>query len=220
MVKASQKKESKEKKAKKPSEIKTIIWDNAGVLGDPKCGSLIKLWIERLGAPVEDVIRVLTGPEHTLWDKGEMDKDEFFDYVLKDIGLPLEKKAALENVSWDDVDVDMELFDYIWELHKKYKTAILSNFPQWLLDKERAAVPRLGEIFDEQVFSCEVHLLKPEPEIYQLILDRLGVAAAEAIFIDDSQENVDGALAVGMQAILYKNREQVIKELEGILSKE
>ena len=214
MKKANPKKQTK---GKAPPEIKAVIWDNAGVLGQAKCGSFAKLWIERLGAPVEDVIRVLTGPEHALSDKGEMDKDDFFDYVIREIGLPSEKKEALDSISWDDVDADMELFDYIWELHKKYKTAILSNFPQYLLDKQRAAMPWMGEIFDQQIFSSEVHLLKPEPEIYRLALDRLGVEANEAVFIDDRQENVDGALAVGMHAILYKSRAQVIKELDGIL---
>jgi putative hydrolase of the HAD superfamily len=202
------------------SKIKAILWDNAGVLGDAKCGSFVQLWMERLGSPLDDVIRVLTGPEHDLLDLGEIETEVFFDYVIRELGLPPEKKTALNSVSWDDMTGDMELFAYIRDLHKRYKTAILSNFPTYLLEMERAAVPWLDEIFDEQIFSCEVHLLKPDPRIYHLALERIGCAAQEAVFIDDSPANVVGAHRVGMQAILYKNREHTIQELERLLDME
>ena len=199
------------------SKIKAVIWDNAGVLGNARCGSFVQLWVERLGAPLEEVIRVLTGPEHDLWDLGQIETNAFFNYVLRELGLPPEKKAALESVTWDDMQGDMELFAYIRGLHERYTTAILSNFPIFLLEMERAAVPWLGEIFDYQVFSCEVHLLKPDPRIYELTLERIGCAAEEAIFIDDSPINVAGAYQVGMHAILYKKRPQAIQELERLL---
>ena len=78
--------------------IKAIIWDNGGVLGNVVGESFAHLWAERLQVPVEDVIRVLTtpGPYSGLWDLGEITKDEYFDFFIRKIGLPAEKKSALE----------------------------------------------------------------------------------------------------------------------------
>ena len=202
---------------KKEQKIKAIIWDSAGVLGEAKCGSFGRLWVGLLGAPKEDVFRVLTGHEHDLFDMGLTSKDEFFDYVIKALDLPEEKKEALNSVSMDDMVCDEVLLEYIRYLHKNYITAILSNFPAYLMEMERALLPCLDEIFDHQIFSCEVHLLKPDPEIYQFALDRIGCKAEEAVFIDDVEINVAGAEKLGIHTILYKDRAQAIETLESIL---
>ena len=60
----------------------------------------------------------------------------------------------------------------------------------------------LDELFDDVVDSSAVGLRKPDPRIYELSLSRLGVTAADAVFIDDAPGNVDGARAVGMSAVL------------------
>lgn len=202
---------------KKEQNIKAIIWDNAGVLGEAKCGSFGRLWVRLLGAPRQEVIRVLNGHEHDLFDMGLTGKDEFFDYVIKELDLPEEKKEALNSVCMDDMVCDEVLLDYIRYLHKSYITAILSNFPTYLMEMERTALSCLDEIFDHQIFSCEVHLLKPDPEIYQLALNRIGCKAEEAVFIDDVETNVAGAEKLGIHGILYKGRVQTIEALEAIL---
>ncbi len=59
------------------------------------------------------------------------------------------------------------------------------------------------DLFDGIVVSGEEQLLKPDPAIYRLLLDRYGLAAADCVFIDDSAANVAGARAIGMEGILY-----------------
>ena len=199
-------------------KIKAVIWDNAGVLGNAKCGSFVQLWADRLDVPMEDVIRVLTSPEHDLLDLGEISKDEFFDFVIRDIGLPAEKKLAL-NVSNDDFYTDMELMEYIKNLKSHYITAMLSNMSLYLQEMIENNIPEeLSGVFDHVIVSCYVNLLKPDPKIYQLALDRIGCEAKEAVFIDDREKNVVGAEKLGIHGILFQNREQAIKELESILS--
>jgi epoxide hydrolase-like predicted phosphatase len=63
----------------------------------------------------------------------------------------------------------------------------------------------LLDVFDVVIFSAEVRLAKPDPRIYQLMLDKLGVQAAEAIFIDDFQENIDAAQALGIHGVHFEN---------------
>lgn len=73
--------------------------------------------------------------------------------------------------------------------------------------------PRLGTDFADVVVSGQVGLLKPGPEIYRLLLERNGLAAADCLFIDDSAANVAGARAVGMQAHHFTTPEALEADL-------
>jgi epoxide hydrolase-like predicted phosphatase len=73
------------------------------------------------------------------------------------------------------------------------------------------------ELFDAMVISGEVGLNKPEPEIFRLGAERLGVAPEECVFVDDLRENCEGAEAVGMTAILHRGAEGTVPELERLL---
>jgi putative hydrolase of the HAD superfamily len=78
----------------------------------------------------------------------------------------------------------------------------------------------VDELFDAIVISGEVGLHKPEPEIFRLGAERLGVAPEDCVFVDDLRENCDGAEAVGMTAILHRGPEGTIPELERLLGVE
>ena len=83
---------------------------------------------------------------------------------------------------------------------------------QGILDELGAA-----DEFDSVVVSADIGMIKPQPGIYKRALQDLGVEAEEAVFIDDAGVNVDGAKAVGMQAILYENLAQLRQDLDKIL---
>jgi putative hydrolase of the HAD superfamily len=69
------------------------------------------------------------------------------------------------------------------------------------------------EIFDATVISGDVGLHKPEPEIYLLGAERLGVAPEKCVFVDDLRENVAGAESVGMTALLHRDSEATRSDL-------
>jgi epoxide hydrolase-like predicted phosphatase len=71
----------------------------------------------------------------------------------------------------------------------------------------------LAELFDTAVISAEVHMHKPQPEIYRLAADRLEVTPEECIFVDDLRENCEGAEAVGMTAVRHHNAAETIAKL-------
>jgi epoxide hydrolase-like predicted phosphatase len=72
-------------------------------------------------------------------------------------------------------------------------------------------------LFDAVVISGEVGLHKPEPEIYLLAAERLGVKPRSCVFVDDLRENCAGAEAVGMTALLHRDPAATIAELERLL---
>jgi 2-haloacid dehalogenase len=78
-------------------------------------------------------------------------------------------------------------------------------------EKEQGFFRRFRDI----IVSGEVKLLKPDPAIYFLALDRFGLRPGEALFIDDRQINVDGAQAVGLHAHLFTTAEDLRARLEG-----
>jgi epoxide hydrolase-like predicted phosphatase len=75
----------------------------------------------------------------------------------------------------------------------------------------------LEELFDAVVISGQVGLHKPQPEIFLLGAERIGVAPADCVFVDDLRENCAGAEAVGMTAILHRGHERTLPQLEELL---
>jgi epoxide hydrolase-like predicted phosphatase len=75
----------------------------------------------------------------------------------------------------------------------------------------------LAELFDAVVISADVGLHKPQPEIYLLASKRLGIDPARCVFVDDLRENCAGAEAVGMTAILHREVDATVAQLEELL---
>jgi len=108
------------------------------------------------------------------------------------------------------------MMGWIADQRKECKIGLLSN---WTTDVRGRIEDewQIGNAFDEIVISSEVGLLKPDADIFMLMLERLGVSADEAVFVDDRVKNINGAKKVGLRTVYYKDREQTIKELERIL---
>lgn len=108
---------------------------------------------------------------------------------------------------------------WIKELKSKgYKIYFLSNYSLFNLRSAPEVVDFLP-LTDGGVFSCDVHLLKPDRAIYEEICKKYDLVPSECIFIDDRKENVDAAIEYGMEAIQFKGYEFTDKQLKEKLSK-
>ena len=97
--------------------------------------------------------------------------------------------------------------DEVWALAARFRatggrTALLSNSGPEVMARVRADRP-LEARFDAVVISCEVGLTKPDPRIFRLCLDRLGLAAPATLFVDDREDNVDGATRAGLRTLRF-----------------
>ncbi len=99
--------------------------------------------------------------------------------------------------------------------NKGYKLYGLSNWCSVVYDVMRKF--DILQMLDGYVVSSDVHLIKPYPEIYRYLLNRFSLKAEECVFADDKLPNVEGARAVGMKAILFKNAQQYEEELKPLL---
>ena len=68
--------------------------------------------------------------------------------------------------------------------------------------------------FDDIIISGEVHLAKPDPRIFRLLLDRIGRPASECLLIDDSKTNIQAAQALGFQTIHFRSPQQLCEQLQ------
>ena len=80
------------------------------------------------------------------------------------------------------------------------------------------AVYGFEDLVDEIIYSHECGMTKPDPGIYALACERLGVEPAQMVFLDDHQPCVEGARQAGIHAVLYQDNSQAVSDIEDLLS--
>ena len=189
--------------------IKAVIFDFGGVLMRT-VNPLPRHELEqRFGQPLF---------ESSLWDDvrlGHISDAEFWADVGRRLGLDTEATAEFRRAFRAGDRLDEELVAFIRHLRGEgYRTALLSNAP----DNLPQIVEQMGiaNAFDVVVISSCEGLMKPDPAIYQLTLERLGVAAEEAVFVDDFRENVAAAQQVGLHATRFRGLTPLRQWLRGL----
>lgn len=102
---------------------------------------------------------------------------------------------------------------------KGFTTCIVTN--NWLDDSDKRGslaemMCELGQHFDFLIESCQVGMIKPEPQIYKFVLDTLKVKPNEVVFLDDFGSNLKPARDMGMTTILVRNTTSALRELEKV----
>lgn len=118
---------------------------------------------------------------------------------------------------WDNIPESIHCYDYSVEWVRKfrkkgYKTYILSNYSKRGYEVTKQELPFVADM-DGVLFSYEVKLVKPEPEIYQTLLEKFQLKPEECVFMDDNEKNIIAAREAGIHAIHFKNKEQAEEEL-------
>ncbi|MCL5429841.1 MAG: HAD family phosphatase [Chloroflexi bacterium] len=193
--------------------IKAVIWDLGGVIVRTEDLAPRDALAEHLGLSRQEIDHIVfEADERNSAQLGEIDGEAYSQATADRLGLNLQE---FRQEFFGGDRLDEELVAHIRELRPKYKMALLSNALSNL--RTFLADWNITDAFDLIVVSAEEHLLKPDPAIYKLALDRLGVNAAEAVFIDDIEANVEGARRVGMQGIQFISREQALGDLHALL---
>jgi putative hydrolase of the HAD superfamily len=196
--------------------IRAIFFDFGGVIVRTEFQAPRQHLAGRLGMEYEDLVRVVfeseTARQATL---GRIDEEVHWAATLKTLKLPAGQRQALTDEFFGGDVVDRALVATLRSLRKEYKVGLISN--AWSGLRNYITGQGFADAFDQMIISAEVGLKKPDAPIYALALEKLGVQPAEAVFVDDFIENVEGARAVGMQAIHFQQPEQALDELKCIL---
>lgn len=197
--------------------IKAAIWDFSGVILQPLVADPHAYIASELGVPAEEIRKYFDGVGNFRLDLGEESERDFYMRMIKELGLSADDRKVFEDYLFDLYEVNRELIDFIKQSRPKIKPALCSNFSGTLRPLIRDKY-KIENLFDVIVVSSEVKMVKPQPEIYQLTLQQLGVTPQEALFIDDQEKNVEGAEVVGMRGIVYKNTAQTLPQIKKIIN--
>jgi len=193
--------------------LNAVIWDLGGVLVRTEDYHPRQMLADRFGMTrLELEELVYWGESGSMAQRGEIDSEQHWDNILRILSLKADELEGFKREFWRGDVVDFELINTIRAYKANFKTGLLSN----AFSDLRHVITHIwnfADAFDEMVISAEVGLVKPDLRIYQLALDRLGILADQAIFIDDFIENVEGAQRAGMQAVVFKNLDQIRTEL-------
>jgi epoxide hydrolase-like predicted phosphatase len=201
--------------------IRAVIYDIGGVLEITPSTGWVERWERRLGL---EVGQLLERPRR-FWQAGSigaMTSLEIREGVAETLGLDGATVDSLLDDMWDEYlgTLNEPLVAYIRELRRRgYKIGIISNSFVGAREREQAMY-RFGELADIIIYSHEEGVSKPDPRIYRILCERLTIAPAEAVFVDDLEEMIDGARSAGMQAVMFLNTEQAVADLERLIAAE
>jgi putative hydrolase of the HAD superfamily len=197
--------------------VRAVVFDIGGVLEvTPRLG-VTGHWAARLGLRPGELRERLRDVREG-GAVGTISEREAHRRTGELLGLADEQVDAFMADVWREYlgTLNVELAEYLRGLRPRHRTALLSNSFVGARGREQRRY-RFRELVDLIVYSHEVGLSKPDPRIYRLTCRRLGVRPAEADFLDDAEPAVDGARAVGMQAVLFEDNAQAIAEIEALL---
>jgi putative hydrolase of the HAD superfamily len=198
--------------------ILATIWDMGGVIVRTEERTSRQQMAARMGMSYEDLTDLVFYSQSAyLASLGKITTIQHWDTVRTTLKLPDEEFARVPDEFWGGDRLDIDLVNSIRSLRPHYKTALLSNAWDDLRDM---LVNRwqISDAFDQIIISAEVGVMKPDPRIYQIALERLQVKPSEAVFIDDFEENLEGARNVGLQTIHFRSPAQALAELRHSLA--
>lgn len=211
-----------------PDRVRAVVFDLGGVFleGGP---SNVAAFGARVGLerPVWDAIR------HELFVAGDdWDRLERGESSLDDFGAVLRARLAREGVTVSHEDarnfmgspgdraampVRRRIVDACLALRRRMPTALLTNnVKEWRTSWRRRM--DVDSLFDVVVDSSEVGTRKPEERIYRITEDRLGLAGAALLFVDDLGVNLKAARQLGWQTLKYVHTPEVVAALERVIA--
>jgi putative hydrolase of the HAD superfamily len=151
------------------------------------------------------------------WDRGVEDEQELIDAC---IAAEPELKKEILRLFYDDYEqlvVEYEYStDFVRQLKENgYRVYLLSNYSRMHFHREKKPY-RFTRYVDGGVISYEVKHIKPEPEIYQILLEKYAIRPEDAVFLDDLEENLKAAKPFGFHTIQVKNHEQALADLRSL----
>ena len=209
--------------------IEAVVSDFGGVLTTPLMETFSALQEEdgldqgSLGRALREIAeRNGAHPLHEL-ECGHMTEHDFLSQLSAQLSADLGRDV--EMLSFADryfahLGPNEAMLGFLRELRDRgYRLAMLTNNVREWEARWRAMLP-VDELFELVVDSAFVGLRKPDPAIYRLTCDRLGVGPEACLFVDDVEVNCEAAAELGMTAVLYRSSEQAIAEMREALRRD
>jgi putative hydrolase of the HAD superfamily len=206
--------------------MKALISDFGGVLTSPLSESFAA-YEERSGIGLEELGRAMARSakdhgEHPLYEleKGLISEAEFRRRLEAELGDGV-RLDGLREIYFEHLRPNRAMIEFMRELRERgLRMALLTNNVREWEPLWRAKLPELDEVFEVVVDSAFVGMRKPDPEIYELTLERLGggIGAPDCVFVDDVEPNCATARELGMHAVLFEGTAAAMNEIQSALA--
>ena len=201
-----------------PTGIDTIIVDLGNVIIDIDYDTMVAEFGKIASRDFSEIVSYTQQDNvFNLFEKGQISVPDFRSALRKYLHDHITDEQI--DAAWNAIlhKYPAEKFDLLKRLRGKYKIYALSNINQIHLDDiDRYVAPFFGvadmrSYFDHAYYSHEMGLRKPEPEIYQAVIDHGGIDPAHTLFIDDKAENTAAAEALGFRVHQLRERDSLVE---------
>ncbi len=203
--------------------IKGVIFDFGGVISYPQNGAYISKIMKALNLNDSQLFLNAYRFLRIEYDSGLISGVEFWNRIINHFGFDPAEEKIQDLIEWDVLSwtmINRETIEYIKYLKSKnLKLAILSNMIGDALRYIEEKQDWLSH-FEHRVFSCDLKMCKPREAIYRHCLEQMGLEPKECVFIDDTQENLDGATRCGINTIKFESVELLKGSLNQFLESE
>lgn len=198
------------------TRLRAVVFDYGEVLSAPANRAAHSELIAISGLP-EEAFDTQYWAWRLDYDAARLNGTTYWEKVASESGTSFTSSQISDLIACDArmwMDLNQPMLDWAKDLRRAgFATGILSNMGVDTLRAIRREFAWLPE-FVSQTWSCELGIVKPDLAIYRDPLRQLGLEPAEVLFIDNLPENVTGAVAAGMRAILFRDIEQLVQEIQ------
>lgn len=193
-------------------KIKAIIFDFGGVF---TYEGQLQRFFDHCHKKYGKTMDSISQESRDTWDKARIGKAPahlYWDLLQKHFGTDgtklLEECIVIDGFR-------EETYEFVKSLKGKYKLGMITN---QLQDWFETVVEKynIRELFDEIVTSYESGMAKPDRAIFEFTLKKMGLEPGECVFVDDMEKNIKAAEDIGMKGILFKNIDQLKKDLKNL----
>jgi putative hydrolase of the HAD superfamily len=192
-----------------------FMLDYGGVMAHHQTDSDQAKLAQIAGIPKE-LFTELYWSERADYDREAISGTEYWQTVARRAGTTLTERIIQELIDFDNsswMQFDTAMWEWIEQLRAAGKrVGLISNMPRDLGEALKSRTQKLSN-FDQVTLSYEIHAVKPEPAIYEHCLEGLDTPPEQTLFLDDRIENVHGAELLGIRAMQFTSRDDVLLRL-------
>jgi len=198
-----------------------LYFDLGNVLLSFSHERMFRQMAEEAGVDIDCVRRAIQAPltdggqsMQMQFEAGLMDVDDVYDHFCRATGTQPDRDALFNAASeiFDPIDDSVALIRSLHGAGNRLGVLSNTNEADWTFVTS-GRFPFLQECFHAYALSFEARSMKPEREVFDYAVERAGAPAGNVFFTDDKPENVAGALAAGLDAVLFQSAEQLRGEL-------
>ncbi|GGM84744.1 haloacid dehalogenase [Dyadobacter beijingensis] len=206
----------------KNDQIKNIIFDLGDVILNIDVPIASRSFADLSGREQSEILTIFKESEiFRHFETGLMDEPSFRNYVREILDFPDLSDEAIDT-AWNSLLLDLppERVELLKKLAAKYRIFLLSNTSSIHITqvnkilKASTGVERLEDLFETVFLSYEMGLMKPDPRIYQQVLEQAGLKAEETLFLDDNADNIRSAAGLGIETIHVQKPVTILEYLK------